>query len=45
MGSVEVVNDGAILDKLVEALRREGRSQRLFDSVPLTLWRKALRRR
>lgn len=38
------MNDGQILDKLVAALRRDGPSQRLMDSVPLDLWRKALRR-
>jgi hypothetical protein len=38
------MNDGAILDHLVAQLRRWGRIQRLFDSVPLDLWRKALKR-
>jgi hypothetical protein len=36
-------NDGAILDRLVAALRRDGPSQKLQDSVPTDLWRKALR--
>lgn len=38
------MNDGAILDRLVIAIRRDGQTQRLSDSVPLDLWRKALRK-
>lgn len=35
--------DGAILDALVAAIRREGTSSQLLDSVPLDLWRRAVR--
>lgn len=44
MGSVEAVSDGAILDRLKAALLREGPTERLKDSVPVDLWRRALRR-
>jgi len=32
------------LDKLIAAIRRWGATQQLFDSVPLDLWKKALRK-
>ena len=37
-------SDGAIIDRLVALIRRYGRAQRLYDSVPKDLWAKALRR-
>jgi len=37
------MSDGCILDRLVAALRRDGPSQELEDSVPRDLWRRALR--
>lgn len=36
-------HDGEILDRLVAAIRRDGPTQRLQDSVPIDLWRKALK--
>jgi hypothetical protein len=38
------MNDGAILDSLVAALRREGRlTERIYDSAPKDLIRRAVR--
>lgn len=38
------MSDGAIIDKLVCLIRRDGPLQKHYDSVPVTIWRKAMRR-
>jgi hypothetical protein len=39
------MNDGAIIDSIVAALRREGRlTEHIYDSAPKDLIRKAMRR-
>lgn len=44
MDLISLGSDGAILDRLVAAIRRDGPIQKNRDSVPVDLWRKALRR-